>query len=76
MFSTAIIRKPSATSTGERASPVSRSISAASAANSWRTTSSSSGSSAPGPNTLGKKLARILPTITLASVTQSGPPLR
>ena len=76
MFSTAIIRKPSATSTGLRLSPVSRSISSASAANFSRTTSSSSGSPALGPNTLGKKLARILPTITLASVTQSGPPLR
>ena len=40
------------------------------------TASRSSGSSRPGPKILGKKSGRSLPTMTLASVTASGPPRR
>ena len=76
MLATAILRKPSATSSGERARPVAAATSAASAANFSRTTSASSGSSPAGPNTRGKSSGSSLPTITLQSVTVSGPPRR
>jgi len=58
-----------------RVMPVARLISAASAPNFATTTSRSSASSAAGPNTFGKCAGWILPTITFASVTASGPPL-
>ena len=76
MFSTAILRKPSAISSGERFSPVALRTSSASAANFSRTTAASSFSSPLRPNTAGKKSGWILPTMMLASVTQSGPPRR
>ena len=69
MFSTAILRKPSAISSGVRRMPVADAISSASAANFARTTSASSGSSPPGPNTFGNSAGSSLPTITLQSVT-------
>ena len=56
--------------------PVAFAISAASAANFSRTTAASSGSSPPGPKTFGKCAGWILPSITLQSVTASGPPRR
>ncbi len=68
--------KPSATSSGVRFTPVQRSISAAISLNFATTMSRSSASSAPGPNTFGKCAGWILPTITFASVTASGPPRR
>ncbi len=68
MLATAMRRKPSAAA---RAScPGTR------AANFARTASASSGWSAPGPKMAGKCAGWILPTMTLASVTVSGPPLR
>ncbi len=76
MFSTAISRKPSARPSGVCGVPVSAAICAASAANFARTTASSSGASPAGPNTCGKKPGWILPSITLQSVTVSGPPRR
>ncbi len=72
MFSTAMRMKPSATSSALRPSP----ISAASSAKALRTAASSSGLSWLGPKILGKLAARSLPTMTLASVTVSGPPRR
>ena len=45
-------------------------------ANFSRTTAASSGSSPRGPNTFGKYAGWILPSITLQSVTASGPPRR
>jgi hypothetical protein len=51
-------------------------ISSASAANFATTPSRSSGWSAFGPNTRGKCSGWILPSITLQSVTVSGPPRR
>ena len=65
-----------ATACGERASPVALEMSAASAVNFARTVSASSASSPFGPNTFGKKRGWILPSMTLASVTVSGPPRR
>ena len=76
MFSTAIFRKPSAISCGDRRMPVARSTSAASAANFVRTASASSGRSPSGPNTAGNSAGSSLPTMTLQSVTVSGPPRR
>ena len=76
MLSTAIARQPCASSSGVRAIPVAASTSAASFWNFCRTIWPSSGWSASGPNTLGKKRGCSLPTRTLASVTVSGPPLR
>ena len=76
MSPTAMSTKPSATSSGVRVVPVARSISAASAANFARTTSRVERLVAAGPNTFGKNAGWILPSITLASVTVSGPPRR
>ena len=56
--------------------PVRAATSAASAVNLRRTTSASSGRSPPGPKTRGKSAGSSLPTITLQSVTVSGPPRR
>ena len=61
---------------GVCACPVSFSICFASSANFTRTTASSSASSPWGPNTFGKNAGWILPSITLQSVTVSGPPRR
>ena len=72
MFSTAMRMKPSAISSGGRESPAC----AASAAKPCRTASTSRGWSRPGPKIFGKKAGFSLPTITLASVTVSGPPRR
>ena len=76
MLSTAIMRKPSATCSGERASPLASVMSAASSAKRRRTTAQSRGLSAPGPKTRGKKSGWILPSMTLQSVTASGPSRR
>jgi len=54
MFSTAMSRNPSATSSAVRVRPVPVETCAASAANLSRTTSASSGASPRGPKTLGK----------------------
>jgi len=67
---TAMAMKPSATSSALR--PVRR----ATSSNLPVTASTLSDSSACGPNTRGKYFGWILPTITLASVTASGPPRR
>ena len=73
MFSTAISRKPVGDLLGaHRQSP----ISAASAANFSRTICGSSGWSWLGPKIAGKYSGWSLPTMTLASVTVSGPPRR
>lgn len=76
MLATAICRKPSATCSGVRSSPVLRAMAAVRPANRRRTTSVSSGWSPAGPKTWGKVAGWIRPSITLASVTVSGPPLR
>ncbi len=76
MFSTAMRRKPSAIACGVRSMPVAERTSCASASNFARTTSLSSGSSPPAPNSAGKSSGSSLPTITLQSVTVSGPPRR
>ena len=77
MLATAMRRKPAATSSGGRTGAcVARATSRASAANFSATTAGSSGWSAFGPNTAGKKSGRSLPSITLQSVTVSGPPRR
>jgi hypothetical protein len=67
---TAMAMKPSATSSALRP------VRCASSANRPTTASLLRGSFACGPNTLGKYFGWILPTITLASVTASGPPRR
>ncbi len=72
MLSTAISRNPAATSSGARPSP----ISSASRAKPARTAAASSGSSPWGPKTEGKCAGWIRPSITLASVTVSGPSRR
>ena len=72
MLATAMRRYPSATSSGPRPSP----IRAARSANRARTTSASNGWSPSGPNTRGKYSGWMRPSITLASVTASGPPPR
>src|SRR5665809_52466 len=69
MFSTAILMKPSAISSGARPSPSLR----ASALNALRTAPASSFWSWPGPKMCGKNSGLSLPVITLASVTVSGP---
>jgi hypothetical protein len=61
---------------GVRAWPVDDAMFAASASNFVRTTAASRGASPFGPNTLGKSSGSSLPTITLQSVTVSGPPRR
>ena len=76
MFSMAMRRKPSATSSGLRSSPVASWISFARSANLRRTTSASSAASPLGPKTLGKKSGTTRPSMTLQSVTASGPPRR
>ena len=76
MFSTAICRKPSATSSGVRVSPVSARMRSASSANLAATAPSSSGWSRFGPKTRGKNCGCTRPSMTLQSVTVSGPPLR
>ena len=85
MLATATRRKPSATARGSCVAPEARessgppvaaSMSAARAANFSATTAASSGASPSGPNRLGKWRGWILPTMTLASVTVSGPPRR
>ena len=68
MFSTAILRNPSATASGGLP------ISAASRANPARVAAASSGRSPSGPKIAGKNSGRSRPVITLASVTVSGPP--
>ena len=73
---TATSMNPSATVSGESRRPLARSMSSASAANFPRTTSPSRASSPRGPNTFGKNAGWILPSITFASVTVSGPPRR
>ncbi len=70
MLSTAMDRKPSATSTGLRP------ISSARVSKATVTASVSNGSSPLSPNTLGKNSGRNLPSSTLQSVTASGPRLR
>ena len=72
MFSTAMRMKPSAISSPVRPSP----ISLASAANFALTPSASSRSAPLSPKIAGKCRGISLPTMTLASVTASGPPLR
>ena len=74
MLATAIARKPAATSSGERSAVPP--TSAASAAKRVRTTDASSGWSPDGPNTCGKWLGWMRPSMTLASVRVSGPPRR
>ncbi|MNI44135.1 hypothetical protein D3C73_984930 [compost metagenome] len=76
MFCTAMVTKPSASSPGVTGRPVAASTSAAMASNFARTASASSGWSAFGPKTAGKKSALSLPIMTLQSVTVSGPPRR
>ena len=76
MFSTAISRKPAATSSAVRARPVAAVTSAASASKCLRTMAASSGASPVGPKTFGKSSGSSLPTITLQSVTVNGPPRR
>ncbi len=76
MLATAILRNPSATCEGVCGVPVAFAISPASAANFSRTTPASSGRSPVVPNTFGKYAGWILPSITLQSVTASGPPRR
>ena len=72
MFSTAMVTKPSATASGVRPSP----ISAASAANFSRTIVGVERLVLAGPKIAGKKSGCSLPSMTLASVTASGPPRR
>ena len=76
MFSTAMRRNPAATCSGAGSSPVAAPISAPRAAKPRSTAASSSGASAPGPKTLGKKAGTIRPSMRFASVTVSGPPRR
>ena len=76
MLATAMRRKPSAIASAGCALPVAFAISAASTANFSRTTAASSASSPRGPNTFGKYSGWIFPSITLQSVTVSGPPRR
>mmetsp|Transcript_6626 Transcript_6626/g.23402 ORF Transcript_6626/g.23402 Transcript_6626/m.23402 type:complete len:211 (+) Transcript_6626:2556-3188(+) len=76
MLSTAILRKPSATCSGARASPVAASMSFATFSKFVVVAATSSGSSWLGPNTCGKKSGCSLPIITLQSVTARGPPRR
>ena len=76
MFATAICRNPSATCSGVRSSPASRRTSSASSTKRRRTSSSSIGWSPSGPNTRGKCPGWMRPSMTLASVTVSGPPAR
>ena len=61
---------------GRAASPVAALTSAARSAKAARTLSTSSSSSCPGPKILREDAAGSLPSITLASVTASGPPRR
>ena len=68
MLATAMRRNPSATTRG--------SWPGTSSANFSATTAASSRESASGPKMAGKCAGWILPTITLASVTVSGPPRR
>ena len=68
MFSTAIRRNPSATSSAGLP------ISAAIAANFARAAAASSGRSPSGPKIAGKNSGRSRPVSTFASVTASGPP--
>ncbi|CKQ02909.1 Uncharacterised protein [Mycobacterium tuberculosis] len=76
MFATAIRRYPSATCSGDRSSPVRAAMSAARSVKPRRTVPASSGWSPEGPNTDGKWVGWMRPSITLASVTHSGPPPR
>jgi hypothetical protein len=76
MFSTAMVTKPSATSSGVMALPVAAGSLGQAFERSARHVSASSGWSAFGPNTLGKNSGRSLPSMTLQSVTVSGPPRR
>ena len=74
MSPTAMVRKPSARSSGVRALPVAAETSRASSANRAAVAAASSGWSPFGPNTLGKNRGSSLPSSTLQSVTVSGPP--
>ena len=76
MLATAMSRKPAATSSGAGVVPVAAPISAASAANPAATIPASSGWLPSAPNTCGKCAGWIRPSMTLASVTVSGPPAR
>ena len=77
MLATAICRYPSATCSGVRSSPVRSRISRGEVGEAVAgRAASSSGWSPSGPNTRGKWAGWMRPSMTLASVTVSGPPPR